>query len=102
MLARLILFALAFGTLVSCTTLKVPNVPIYADKGKLGAIRVYTIGNEERQQIPKFEWDRLRVGMFCMDAKALGDYQLFVEVVCQKNQNCIAGVRRVLDNLEGK
>lgn len=89
------LSALVSLTLVNCS-LQVPNVPICADKGKLGAICAFTRGDAEVKQIPKLQWDQMRVGWFCMDAKALGDYKTFIEKACQEDKECIDGVRRIL------
>jgi hypothetical protein len=83
-------------------TLEIPNVPICADKGKFGAICAYTRGDVNKKQIPKLQWDNMRVGMFCMDAKALGDYKTFIEKACQQDQKCVDGVRRFIDVLEDK
>jgi hypothetical protein len=75
-------------------------VPICRDKGKFGAICAHTRGETKATQIPKLKWDQMRMGMFCMDAKALGDYRAFVEKACQQNSNCVEGVRRILDALD--
>lgn len=103
MTRQLILFAsmtAAFSAFGSGCPLKVPNVPIYADKGARGAVVAYTRGDEGRQQVKKADWDRVRVGMFCMNAEALGDYQTFIEMACQGSQSCVDGVRRVIKNLK--
>lgn len=85
---------------MSCT-LKVPNVPVCADKGRLGAVCAYTLGDEEILRLNRMDWDKKRVGWFCMDAKAYGDYKTFIEMACQQDKHCIAGVRRILE-LENK
>jgi hypothetical protein len=101
MMKALILFVLVCLTcLEGCVGLQIPNIPIYRDKGKLGAIKSYTRGEEERQTIPLLEWNKIRFGMFCMDPQGLGDYRKFIEMACQRDKNCIDGVRRVLDNVD--
>lgn len=103
MTRRLILSALivsGVSVFASGCPLKIPNVPIYADKGPYGAVVAFTQGAEERQRIKKADWDRIRVGMFCMNAEALGDYQSFIGAACQGSQPCADGVRRVIKQLK--
>ncbi len=94
------LSALALAACSAGCTLEIPNVPICADKGKFGAVCANTIGDANVRQITKLKWDQMRVGWFCMDAKALGDYKTFIEKACQQDQKCVEGVRRVLENLK--
>lgn len=96
------LFALASLTCLECTQMQqVPNVPVYADKGKFGAVMAYTRGEPQVTQIPKLKWDQIRVGMYCMDAQSLGDYKKFIETACLNDKNCIDGARRLVNALQG-
>lgn len=81
-------FLVASICLISSCSYQIPNVQVCADKGALGAHCAYT-RNGPSQNIRKFDWDRQRVGWFCMDAANYGKYQKFVSDVCANDQNCV-------------
>lgn len=101
MTPRLSLFIyLLFALLCSCRQV-VPNAEVCADKGWLGAKCAFTLRGPERQ-IRKPDWDKERVGYFCMDAKNYGKYQSFIEQACASQQNCVEEVDKFVSNLKGR
>lgn len=87
-----------FLMLSGCTQ-DLPNVEVCADKGWLGAKCAHTRNGPERQ-IKKLQWDKERVGYFCMNANSYGQYQKFIADVCAKQQNCIDRVDQFVENLK--
>ena len=97
LLLSLLIFALSGCSLV------VPNVKICADKGKFGAVCAYTRDAKKKKiQVSKQEWDRERIGQFCMDAEGLGKYQTFIEKACQQNKNCVDEIQQFVKTLKEK
>ncbi len=102
MMRQLILstsLTLAFTFNLGCSVI-IPNVEVCADKGILGAKCAFTRKGEERS-MSKMEWDKERVGYFCLDAKSFGKYQKFIGDACAKHQNCIDEITQFVDNLNG-
>jgi hypothetical protein len=79
---------------VACSKLTIPNVEICADVGNAGAVCKYTRSNDSRD-ISKPQWDTERLGQFCMNPDALGEYQKFVEEACNHEKNCIDEAKRM-------
>lgn len=100
MTLRLTLFTLLCFS-ISCTN-TVPNVKICADKAKFGAVCAMTRDDTKAKiQVSKIDWDAMRVGWFCMDAKALGAYQDFIEKVCAQEKDCVDQINAFSNNLTG-
>lgn len=83
---------------LGCTSV-VPNAEVCADKGMLGAKCAFTRNGKERS-MTKPQWDRTRVGWFCMDGKDFSKYQLFIQKTCSKNQTCIDEVNKFVGGLK--
>lgn len=67
---------------LSCNSkLDVPDVPIKWDAGDEGAIVIYTVSDKE-EQVPKDEWDRIRLGHGCLSQKDYGEIRAFIEKLC--------------------
>lgn len=77
----------------------IPNAEVCADKGVLGAKCAYT-RNGPDSKYSKANWDKVRVGWFCLNAKDYGKYQNFVQDACAKNQNCVDEVDTFVKNLK--
>lgn len=75
-------FALLFLCVVfsACAT-TVPNIPLYADKGPLGARQEWMLGGTGRA-VPKIEWDDLRFGMVCTPLPELSKILAVIEKLC--------------------
>lgn len=96
---RLSLFILlTLALLCSCTAV-IPNAEVCADKGALGAKCAFTRSGVEQSK-KKVQWDRERVGWFCMDAKNYGKYQKFISDVCAQSQNCVDEVQKFVGKLQ--
>lgn len=97
MIERLSLFVLAL--LTSSCTQTVPNAQVCADKGILGAKCAFTRNGPE-SKLAKLQWDRTRVGWFCMDARDFGKYQKFIEDACAHDKNCVDEVFNFVKGLK--
>lgn len=71
-----------------------------ADKGALGATCAWTRSGTDRN-LSFLQWQKERIGWFCMDAKDFGKYQKFIEDACVKDQTCIDEVNSFLNKLGG-
>jgi hypothetical protein len=72
---------------------------VCADKGYLGAKCAYTRSGAESSKT-KTQWDKERVGYFCLDAKDYGKYQKFISDACAAQQNCIDEVDKFVGKLK--
>lgn len=79
---------------------RIPDIEICADKGKLGAVcaSLHSRGKVTRR-IPPAEWSSTRVGMFCTSAKGIGEMNAVIERLCQ-NRKCIEDVKNFIKALE--
>lgn len=93
-----ILFALG----LSGCNLEIPNAYVCADKGSRGAFCAFTRQESGEQRLTKRQWDRFRLGMFCMKAGDFSKYQLFVEKACQQNINCVDEAKREYNKFKRK
>lgn len=91
---------LAFVFELGCSQI-IPNAEVCADKGWLGAKCAFTRAGPETRKT-KVQWDKERVGWFCMDAKNYGKYQKFVTDACASQQNCVDEVEQFVNNLQEK
>lgn len=93
----ILVLALSLGA-IGCGGLKIPNEWVCADGGKHGAFCAMTRSNSE-QRLSKAQWDKVRVGWFCMHPDSFGNYQKFIELACNQNKNCIDDATRKAANL---
>lgn len=83
----LILFTLTVLLFLDgCQQVTIKDETIYADKGDLGAFEAHTLTTPTRD-VPKIEWDNLRVGMLCMSPDSFGDYKQAIEKLCSYEKN---------------
>jgi glutathione synthase/RimK-type ligase-like ATP-grasp enzyme len=61
-----------------------------------GAYCAHTLTPENRE-LSREEWDKMRVGKVCTDAKTLGDIKKVIQQLCSQTNNCyIDNQRKVL------
>lgn len=82
--------------------MRIPDVEICADKGKLGAVcaSLHSKGKVTRRVRPA-EWSSARVGMFCMSPKGLGEINATIEKLCQ-NRQCVEESQNFIKALQGE
>lgn len=93
------LVVLLGSLLLSCTEV-IPNSEVCADKGALGATCAWTRSGPDRS-MGFLQWQKERVGYFCMSAKDFGKYQQFIQDACAKHQDCIDRVNNFVQKLQG-
>lgn len=75
-----------------CTTQAIPNGEICLDEEMpltdLGAFCQFTRPPQTSRHLTRAQWDAIRFGRFSMDAKTLGEYQIFVKTACNNDQDC--------------
>lgn len=80
--------------------IKIPDVEICADKGKLGAVcaSLHSKGKVTRRVRPA-EWQSARIGMFCLSPKGLGEMNAVIEKACQ-NRQCVEDTKNFIKALQ--
>lgn len=77
--------ALSFAIgLTSCTRFNVKDTEFCWDAGALGAACQHTIHQDEDRDIPKAEWDKLRLGWACISEEDVGELKLFFGDLCSR------------------
>lgn len=81
---------------------KVENIDFYGDKGKYGATKVESLHPEKPGvKILKSEWDALRIGMVCTEAKNVTNIQLIIDTLCAKNPMACSYAKEGVEQIRG-
>lgn len=80
---------LALSSIVtsSCTSVTIPNSRVCADLGVAGATCDNTLSSSP-VQIKKNDWDKMRVGWFCLNPQDFSDTESALDQLCQQDDNC--------------
>jgi hypothetical protein len=82
-LSKTILLSLVLS---ACSQIQVKDYTLYGDEGNFGAVAAHTLlTNIPPKLIAKPDWDKLRVGMACIDAASFADIQATVDKLCAKH-----------------
>ena len=87
---KIVLMLLSIVAVISCKKqdeIQVYDKRVCADLGKAGAHCQHTF-IDKPEDIEKEEWDRIRIGQFCMDSQGLTDTETVVDIVCSKYLKC--------------
>jgi len=60
---------------------------VCGDLGKYGAHCAHTLTDETRD-IPKQEWDRVRIGYLCVSSEGFNDTETALDQLCQTTNLC--------------
>lgn len=100
---RLILFALglsAFSVYASGCPVKIPNIQVCRDKGRLGAICAHWINPEASKEMVSFPaWNDKRFGMMCMSEASFANIKAAIEKLCQTHQ-CVEQADKLMRALK--
>lgn len=78
---RLSFTLMGVSLLASCARIEVKDQAWFADAGKFGAAEIHTLSTYQRD-IPKPEWDKMRVGMFCATGETFKEIKVTIEALC--------------------
>lgn len=100
----LILSSLAFVAsslaFASGCPVKIKNIEMCRDKGKLGAVCAYWLNaRETKRKVPLAEWNKQRFGMVCMSESGIGNINALIETFCQ-SQECVAQANEMIKALK--
>jgi len=70
--------------LTSCTKFNVKDKEFCWDAGALGAACQHTIDQDLDRDIPKEDWDKLRLGWACISEEDVGELKLFFGDLCSR------------------
>lgn len=73
--------------LSSCQTVAIKDETFNVDAGPAGAFTVNFLSAGSKD-IPPGQWDQLRLGQYCMDYTAVGDFKRELEDLCSKCGCC--------------
>jgi hypothetical protein len=73
--------------LISCAQVKIKDQEYCGDAGPLGATCFTTLSNQTRD-LPPAEWDELRYGQVCTDAKNYADNVAIIQKACRVCKCC--------------
>lgn len=76
-----LLLITSFIAATSCGHVTVYNRRVYGDLGAYGAHYAETLTNKTGD-VSKAQWDRIRVGMLCMDSQAYTDAETAIDQAC--------------------
>lgn len=77
---KMLSISLCIG-LTSCGHVTVYNRRVFADLGKYGSHYAETL-TDKTGDVSKAEWDKLRVGMLCMNSQAYTDAETAIDQAC--------------------
>lgn len=81
------LFAMLLLCAVLSACVTVPNIPLYGDKGTLGARKEYLLGGPGAN-INKQTWDKMRFGMVCTPVPEFSKLMAVIEKLCYQQGKC--------------
>ena len=93
------LSTLLFISLASCaTTVTVYDKLVCGDLDRFGAHCAHTLTNEQRD-IPKAQWDKIRVGWLCTDSTGYNDTETAIDQLCAENP-CDYETRQTIETVK--